>query len=196
MKQARRNNDRALFLDRDGVINEDRHYVHRREDFVVLPRVFEALRLARKFGYLTFVVSNQAGVARGYYDLSAVNALHEHMLSIFADEGVSIDGIYFCPHHTDGVISEFAVRCACRKPKPGMILRAAQDFRLNLAESILVGDKMSDVQAGGAAGVGKNCLVVGAAAARLAPPVGATYVQVESLYDAVRRSCVDRDLDH
>lgn len=184
---------KALFVDRDGVVNEDRGYVHRAEDFVVLPGVIDALRLAREFGYLVVVVTNQAGIARGYYGLEAVDELHRHMVALFASQGVSVDGIYICPHHVMGIMPEYAVACECRKPRPGMILRAARDLDVDVAESLLVGDKPSDIEAGLAACVGKNCLIRKSSAAS-SIPAGLPYLECQSLYEAVFRYCVDSRL--
>jgi D-glycero-D-manno-heptose 1,7-bisphosphate phosphatase len=110
-------------------------------------------------GYRLIVVTNQAGIARGYYDQDEMNRLHNHMRELLAEHGISLDAIYFCPHHPRGSIKHLAIECACRKPSPGMLQQAAKDFDLNLATSVLIGDKLSDVQAGKFAGVGRTVLV-------------------------------------
>jgi D-glycero-D-manno-heptose 1,7-bisphosphate phosphatase len=150
---------KAAFIDRDGVINEERNYVHRIEDFVLLPGVVKGLALLRKIGYRLIVVTNQAGIARGYYDQIAMNRLHDHMREHLLTHGVMLDAIYFCPHHPSGNVSSLAIKCNCRKPAPGMLLQAANDFDLDMASSVLFGDKLSDVRAGKKAGVGRNFLV-------------------------------------
>jgi D-glycero-D-manno-heptose 1,7-bisphosphate phosphatase len=150
---------KAAFIDRDGVINEERNYVHRIEDFVLLPGVVEALTLLRDAGYLLIVVTNQAGIARGYYDVPAINKLHEYLRIQLAENGVTLDGIYFCPHHPDGLVNGLSVEYECRKPAPGMLLQAAQEFNIDLASSVMIGDKTSDIQAGKRAGVGFTILV-------------------------------------
>ncbi len=150
---------KAAFLDRDGVINSECGYVHRVEDFVILPGVVEGLALLRAAGYLLIVVTNQSGIARGYYDQAAVDRLHDHLRARLAEGGVTLDAVYFCPHHPQGSISSFAVDCDCRKPAPGMLLQAARDFSLNLPASVLIGDKLSDLQAGARAGVGRTVIV-------------------------------------
>lgn len=150
---------RAAFIDRDGVINEERNYVYRIEDFLLLPSVVEGLAVLRDSGYLLIVVTNQAGIARGYYSQAAMDRLHCHLRATLADKGVKLDAIYFCPHHPQGSVSDLAMDCACRKPAPGMLLQAAHDFDLDLPSSVLIGDKLSDVLAGQQAGVGRTVLV-------------------------------------
>ena len=140
---------KALFLDRDGVINEDAGYVYRREDFVFKEGIFEALREFAQAGYALVVVTNQSGIGRGYYTLEQFDELCGFMLGELAKEGVKIEKIYFCPHAPEA-------DCLCRKPKPGMLLNAANELNIDLARSIMIGDKDSDVQAGQSAGVGIN----------------------------------------
>lgn len=150
---------KAAFIDRDGVINEERNYVHRISDFVLLPGVIEGLSLMRDAGYLLIVVTNQAGIARGYYEQAEMERLHDHLRELLAEQGVSLDAIYFCPHHPQGSIEALSIECSCRKPSPGMLLQAAKDFNINLSASVLIGDKFSDVQAGKRAGVGRIAIV-------------------------------------
>lgn len=150
---------KAAFIDRDGVINEERNYVHRIEDFVLLPGVAQGLALLRDAGFWLIVVTNQAGIARGYYDQSAMDRLHDHLREQLALQGVALNAIYFCPHHPHGSVKELAFECDCRKPSPGMLLQAAKDFDLDLSSSVLIGDKLSDVQAGKKAGVGRVVMV-------------------------------------
>jgi D-glycero-D-manno-heptose 1,7-bisphosphate phosphatase len=150
---------RAAFIDRDGVINEERNYVYRIEDFVLLPGVVEGLTLLRDAGFLLIVVTNQSGIAKGYYKLADMERLHDHMRSTLAGNGLKIDAIYFCPHHPLGSVSGLDVDCPCRKPAPGMLLQAARDFDIDLKSSVLIGDKLSDVEAGQLAGVGRTVIV-------------------------------------
>lgn len=149
----------AAFIDRDGVINTELNYVHRREDFELLPGVIEGLRLLARHGWVLVVVTNQAGIAKGLYDEAAFAALTAHMRTLLAEQGVELAGVYYCPHHPKGTVTAFAVDCDCRKPLPGMLLRAARELNLDLANSVLVGDKSSDTAAGRAAGVALTVLV-------------------------------------
>lgn len=143
---------RAVFLDRDGTINEEREYLWRVEDFVFISGAPEAIRLLREAGFLVVVVTNQSGIGRGFYDEVALERLHAHMAAELAKSGAAVDATYFCPHHPRHGQGEYALKCACRKPLPGMLLAAASDLGIDLAGSYLVGDKLSDIQAGQAAG--------------------------------------------
>ncbi|HYR26776.1 MAG TPA: D-glycero-beta-D-manno-heptose 1,7-bisphosphate 7-phosphatase [Aquabacterium sp.] len=150
---------KAAFLDRDGVINLDRAYVHRWDEFEFVPGAVEAMRRLREAGYTLVVVTNQSGLARGMYTEAQYQALTAQMRQVLAEAGAEVAGVYHCPHHPKGKVPELAVDCDCRKPEPGMILQAAQDLGLSLADSIMVGDKPSDIQAARAAGVGKAYIV-------------------------------------
>lgn len=150
---------KAAFLDRDGVINLDRAYVHRWEDFEFVPGAIDAMRRLAGAGYALVVVTNQSGIARGMYTPAQYQALTERLREYLAAQGVPLAGVYHCPHHPAGKVAEFAVDCDCRKPAPGLILQAARELGLSLPDSLLVGDKPSDVQAARAAGVGRAYLV-------------------------------------
>ena len=141
---------KALFLDRDGVINIEKNYVYKIEDFEFVDGIFELCRKYQEEGYLLFVITNQAGIARDYYTEEDFQTLTTWMLDEFKKEGIKITKVYYCPHHP-----EFTGECACRKPKPGMILQAEKEFDLDLRNSVLIGDKMSDIEAGKVAGVSK-----------------------------------------
>lgn len=143
---------RAAFIDRDGVINEELDYVHRIEDFHLLPGAVEGLRLLQDDGWALVVVTNQAGIGRGLYTEQQFHALTDHMRSTLAAGGVRLAGVYHCPHHPTAGIGDYRRDCACRKPRPGMLLQAADELGLDLASSVLVGDKESDLEAGQAAG--------------------------------------------
>lgn len=149
----------ALFLDRDGVINREKDYVHRKEDFEFIDGVFAACRKARALGYKIVVITNQAGIARGFYSEADFHALTDWMLECLSRQGAVIDGVYFCPHHPTAGVGEYLKQCDCRKPEPGLILQAAREFDLDLEASVIVGDKLSDIAAGINAGVGVHILV-------------------------------------
>ena len=144
---------RAIFLDRDGTINVERNYLIHCEDFSFLPRVPQALKRLQDAGYLLVVVTNQSGIARGYYDIIDVEKLHAHMRQRLLDCGVTLAGIYVCPHHPDGLEgSPFSLKCNCRKGQPGMLLDASLDRNIDLSTSYMVGDKNTDIEAGYRAG--------------------------------------------
>lgn len=149
---ARKERKRAVFLDRDGTINEEREYLHRPEEFRFIPGVPEAIRLLKDAGFLVVVVTNQSGVGRGYYDEAAVERLHRHMDNELAAAGTSVDAYYYCPHHPKEGNAPYRVDCTCRKPFPGMLEQAARDLGIDLSASWMVGDKLADVEAGLGAG--------------------------------------------
>ena len=149
----------AVFLDRDGVINRDHGYVHRWEDFEFLPGVLEAASRLAAGGWTLVVVTNQSGIARGYYTEEAYRALTQRMTDVFAQHGAPVAAVYHCPHHPAGRIAGLAVECDCRKPAPGLFLRARDELGLSLPDSVMIGDKPSDVSAARAAGVGRVFLI-------------------------------------
>jgi D-glycero-D-manno-heptose 1,7-bisphosphate phosphatase len=153
------NGKRAVFLDRDGVVNVDNGYVSQVDDFEFIEGVIEACKKLKEKGYLLVLITNQSGIARGYFSEEQFHSLTEWMDWSLADRGVDLDGIYYCPHHADKGLGEYKVDCDCRKPKPGMLLSAIKDLNIDVSNSILVGDKVSDLQAGIAAGIKRNYLV-------------------------------------
>ena len=138
---------RAAFFDRDGVINLDHGYVGSPDRFELAEGAPRAIRLCREAGYLVFVVTNQAGVAHGHFDETAVNTLHDHMRALLAADGAVINDVRFCPHHPEAKQPRYRAPCACRKPSPGMILDLAETWSVDLARSFLIGDKESDLEA-------------------------------------------------
>ena len=149
----------AAFIDRDGVINAELGYVWRTEDFHLLPGAVDGLRRLAGCGYALVVVTNQAGIAKGLYDEAAYRHLTAYMRGLLAAQGVVLDGVYHCPHHPQGTVAAYARECDCRKPAPGLLRQAARELGLDLARSVLVGDKTSDTQAGRAAGLRRTVLV-------------------------------------
>jgi D-glycero-D-manno-heptose 1,7-bisphosphate phosphatase len=145
---------KAAFLDRDGVINRDRGYVHRWEDFEFMPGAIEGMRRLQEAGYALVVVTNQSGLARGYFTEEQYQALTELLRKEVDRQGVHLAGVYHCPHHIEAVVPELAIECECRKPAPGLVLQAARELGLSLSNSLLIGDKPTDIAAARAAGVG------------------------------------------
>lgn len=143
----------AAFLDRDGVLNVDRGYVFRRDDFIWNEGAAVAVKWLNEHGYYVFVVTNQSGVARGYYREEDVTALHAWMNEELARAGAHIDAFYYCPHHPEGEVQEYRAVCACRKPAPGLIVQAMREWPVDKGRSFLVGDKPSDIGAAQAAGI-------------------------------------------
>ncbi len=143
----------ALFLDRDGVINVEKNYVYKIEDFEWIDGIFDICRFFQKKGYKIFVVTNQSGIARGYYSEDDFKKLTSWMEAEFEKQGINITKTYHCPHHPD-----ITGECKCRKPNPGMILKAKDEFDIDLKSSVLIGDKQSDIDAAKNAGIEKRYL--------------------------------------
>jgi len=136
---------RAIFLDRDGTINIDKKYLHKIQDFEFLPGVVDALKQAQEKGYHLIVVTNQSGIARGYYTEQDFLTLNDWMLDELAKRKVHIDRVYYCPHHPNGVIEKYRVKCNCRKPGIELFMKAARDFNLDLDSCFAVGDRIRDL---------------------------------------------------
>lgn len=149
----------ALFLDRDGVINVETNYVSRIDDFIFMDGIFDLCRSAVAVGMAIVVVTNQAGIGRGYYTEAQFQTLSDWMCKRFLDEGAAIDGVYYCPYHVEHGIGKYKIDSFDRKPNPGMILRARDELGLLLEDSILVGDAASDIAAARAANVGRAILM-------------------------------------
>ena len=162
----------AAFLDRDGVVNLDHGYVHRWEDFEFVPGAVDGLRRLQAAGYLLVIVTNQSGIARGYYDEAALARLHEQLRGHLETQGIPLAAIEYCPHlppaHAE--LARYALECDCRKPAPGMILRAARALDIDLGASLLFGDRPTDIEAGRRAGVGR-CVLLAADAKPGTQPV-------------------------
>lgn len=143
---------RAIFLDRDGTLVHPRHYPARPEELCLYDDITAGLRLLQDAGWLLVLVTNQSGLARGYFTETDLGRMHEHLAMELGRAGVRLDGIYYCPHHHDGMIPELAIRCFCRKPQPGMLFQAAADLDITLRASWFVGDILDDVEAGNRVG--------------------------------------------
>ena len=143
----------ALFLDRDGVINVEKNYVYRIEDFEFIDGIFELCKTAQDLGYAIVVITNQAGIGRGYYTEADFHHLNDWMIDQFRQRGIHIDGVYFCPYHPTAGIGEFRRESLNRKPNSGMVIKAQSDLQINIKDSIMIGDKYSDIMAGESAGI-------------------------------------------
>ncbi len=169
----------AMFLDRDGVIIENAHYLARLSDVRLIPGAAAAIRRLNVAGVPVVVVSNQSGVARGYFPESFVRETHDYLDDLLARQGARIDGWYFCPHHP-----EFGPDCECRKPKPGMLLAAARERTLDLSQSWVIGDNMTDLQAGASSGC-RTILVRTGHGATMQLPNDWTCLNLQAVVDAL-----------
>jgi D-glycero-D-manno-heptose 1,7-bisphosphate phosphatase len=144
----------AVFLDRDGTLNVEKGYIRQVEDLELIPGVAQAIRKLNDAGLLAILTSNQTGAARGFYERSHIEALHERLAVLLQEQaGAYLDAVYYCPHLGKGIVAEFAVACDCRKPEPGMIQQAMAKFpEIEIAKSYMLGDKASDVLFGHNAG--------------------------------------------
>ena len=150
---------KGAFIDRDGVIVEERGYVYRTEDFAPLPGAIAALGDLQAAGYKLIVITNQSGIARGLYTEAQYQAFTAHMRSQLRAQGVRLDAVEHCPHLPDAAVPQYRLACDCRKPQPAMLTRAASRLAVDMASSVLIGDRRTDIEAGRAAGVGRCFLV-------------------------------------
>ena len=144
---------KALFLDRDGVINVDHGYVYQTDNFDFVDGIFDLVRTARALDFLIIIITNQSGIGRGYYSENDFWKITEWLKERFAAENCFIDEIYYCPHHPEAQIPKYRKFCDHRKPEPGMLLTAKKKYRLDMSKSVVVGDNVTDIQAGHKAGV-------------------------------------------
>lgn len=147
--------NKALFLDRDGVINKEYNYVYKKDNFIFIKDIFSSCRYFQNLGFLIIVVTNQSGIARNMYTAKDFEDLSKWMIHKFEQEDVIISDIFFCPHHPDYSVGE----CYCRKPKPGLFLDAIEKHSIDVNESIMIGDKISDLIASNDAGIAHNFMV-------------------------------------
>ena len=169
---------RAVFLDRDGVINVDHGYVHKVEHFRFVPGSDTAMARLQAAGYRLVVVTNQSGLGRGLYSIDDYERFTSHLRQQLSAAGVRLDAVLHCPHLADAAVPHYRLACDCRKPGPGMLLQAARELSLDLRQSVIVGDRLSDVQAGRAAGVG-HCVLVRSGVALAAEDLQ----QADAVYD-------------
>ena len=143
---------KAVFLDRDATIIEDMEFSVDPAELRPFPEAIDGMRKLQEAGYALVIITNQSGIARGYFDEVALKSVNTLLVAILKEQGIDIEAVYYCPHHAKGVVEEYAVDCECRKPRPGMLLRAAKEYGIDLAASWMVGDRPADVGAGLAAG--------------------------------------------
>ncbi len=135
---------KAIFLDRDGTINVEKDYLYKISDFEFLPGVIEALRMLQDTGYLLIIITNQSGIARGYYTENDYKKLNNWMLKELKKQGINITAAYYCPHHPEAKVDKYRIDCNCRKPKLGLYEKAIKDFNIDLSQSFAIGDKIRD----------------------------------------------------
>jgi len=150
---------KVVFLDRDGVINKEVNYLHKVKDFAYTYKCVEALSNILAAGYKIIIITNQAGIAKGIFKKSDYDELTKFYTQNLSSYGIDILDVFFCPHHIDGVVSEYSIDCMCRKPKPGMLVDAIVKYSVDIKESFFVGDKLSDIEAGNAANISSVVLV-------------------------------------
>lgn len=136
---------KAVFLDRDGTIIHDANYLDKKENIKLFDGAAEAIKKLNEAGFIVIIITNQSGVARGYFAEEIVIKLNKELVRMLEKEGAKIDGVYYCPHHTKGSIEKYSIECECRKPKIGMLKKAAEDFDIDLPNSYMVGDKPDDI---------------------------------------------------
>lgn len=182
---------KVAFLDRDGVINIDHGYVYQQSDFRWVPKALEAMQILSQKGWRIVIVTNQSGIARGYYTEKDLQKLHSWLITELMQSGVNVLDIRFCPHHPSKGHGVYLQNCSCRKPEPGMLTRAAKKHQFALADSIMFGDKPSDMQAGAAAGC-KARILLGTNGETTPQPTPESTHTSQSLYHAVTATWFDQ----
>ena len=142
----------GLFFDRDGTLNTELDFLSRPEELQLIPNAARAIREANEFGVRVFIITNQSGIARGLFTETDLVVVHKRLITMLAHEGARVDAIYYCPHHPEYGQTPYKKACNCRKPKPGMLRKAAKEFGVKLSQSFVIGDRRIDMQAGKAAG--------------------------------------------
>lgn len=140
------NMNKSIFLDRDGTLIEDKNYLKDEKEIVLLPNIIEGLKLLMEAGYLLFIVSNQSGVARGFFDEKTVIRINKYLKTLLLEKGIKIKEISYCPHLKGGIIKKYSIECNCRKPKTGMIDKLVKKYNIDLNKSYVIGDKISDME--------------------------------------------------
>lgn len=185
MRGSKQNKNRAIFLDRDGTVTEEVGYVNDPNRLTLLPRAAKAIKLINHSPFKAILTTNQAGVARGYFPESMVIKVNKWLETLLMIEGAFLDKIYYCPHHPDTGKKPYRSKCGCRKPRPGMLLKASRDFSLDLSLSYVIGDKLSDIE------FAKNA---GARSIIVKSGYGKGELKLNRLYSAMRPLFVAEDL--
>jgi len=146
-KKSEKTKRPAVFFDRDGVINKDKGYTYKHKDWEWVDGAIQAIKQCNDAGYLVFVVTNQSGVGRGLYTEEDVHSIHEYMQNALHQHGAHIDDIRYCPHHIDAIHAEYKIDCDCRKPASGMLKDLFSSWPIEKSQSVLVGDKLTDLEA-------------------------------------------------
>jgi len=151
--------DRAVFLDRDGVLNEDNGYTYKLSDLRILDGVIDGLKKISNLNYKLIIITNQSGIARGLFSENQMHLFMKGLLRNLSEHDIYFHDYFFCPHHSDGIVAEYAKNCSCRKPEAGMLFHAEKKHDLDLTQSILIGDKETDILAGVKANLRSNILI-------------------------------------
>ena len=181
----------AVFLDRDGTINEEVGYLSRIEQLKLFPATFEAIRMINESGMKAVVITNQSGVARGFFNEDFIDTAHNLINEMLREKGAFIDRFYYCPHHPTEGYGAYKTDCDCRKPEPGMLLRAAKDLDIDLSRSYMIGDMPKDIQA--ARGAGIKGILVRTGYGKNAIPAGSPVYIARDILDAVKWIMKDRN---
>lgn len=182
--------ERAVFLDRDGVLIEEVGYLSDVDQLRFIPHAAEAVHLLNKAGMKVILITNQSGVARGYFSEATINQIHQEMAKQLSGEKAFIDSIYYCPHHPEGKVERYAIQCDCRKPSLGMLTKAAEEHGIDLKHSYLVGDKLSDVGCAQKAGMTSILVLTGYGKDEKKKITGSSFVKptyiAKNLYEAAQ----------
>jgi D-glycero-D-manno-heptose 1,7-bisphosphate phosphatase len=185
---------KAVFIDRDGTINVEKGHVHRIEDFEFIPGSMEALRLLTRRGIKIYIISNQAGIAKGYYTEEDFRKLTGFMTGQFQKEDVKVERVLYCPHHPEGIIPEYAIKCSCRKPEIGLVSVIMEQEGFGSSEVALIGDKNSDIEVGSKLGI-RTYLVLTGYGMEHRVNTNATYIK-KDLHEAAQHLLESESLEH
>ena len=137
--------EKCVFLDRDGVLIKDVGYLKNPDDIILMPQTIEALKNLKKIGFLLIIVTNQAGVAKGFFTVDDLERVNKRLIKVYETNDITIDDLYFCPHHENGIVEPYNIKCSCRKPDLGMVVKGVEKFGIDINKSFMIGDKDSDI---------------------------------------------------